>query len=384
MTVFLDNSATTFPKPESVYRAVEHAFREIGVGPGRGGYGRGLAATRLVFEARETLADFFGLEDSSRLIFTHSATEALNLAVTGLLREGDHVVSTTMEHNSLVRPLHLASQRGVEITWVEGDAQGSLDPRRIAEALRPSTRLVALAHCSNVTGTVQPVGEIGALAKSVGALLLVDAAQSAGVIPIDVAALQIDLLAVPGHKGLFGPPGSGFLSIAEGVELMPFFVGGTGGYSSSIEQPETLPERFESGTMNTPAIAGLQAGVTFVRETGIDTIRKHEAALIAKLHEGLGEIPGAVLFGPTDPAMHCGPVSFTLAGCDPAQIAFLLDRDYEISVRAGLHCAPLAHRTIGTYPAGTVRVSPGYFNTSGDIESFLLALRTVATAVGPY
>ncbi len=380
MAVFLDNSATTFPKPEPVYRAVEHALREIGVGPGRGGYGRSLAATRLVFEAREVLADFFGISDSSRLIFTHSATEALNLAVAGLLREGDHVVSTTMEHNSLVRPLHLVGQRGVEVTWVEGDARGFVDPRRIAAALRPTTRLVALTHCSNVTGTIQPVGEIGALAKNVGALFLVDAAQSAGVVPIDVADLRIDLLAAPGHKGLFGPPGSGFLAISEGVELSPLFVGGTGGYSSSLDQPEALPERFESGTMNTPAVAGLKAGVEFIRETGIDTIRKHEAALVAQLRDGLRGIPGIVLFGPVSSEAHCGPVSFTAAGYDPAQIAFQLDRDHEISVRAGLHCAPLAHRTIGTYPAGTVRVSPGYFNTAAEIESFLRALRTIVAA----
>ncbi len=382
MAVFLDNAATTFPKPESVYRAMEHAFREIGVGPGRGGYGRGLAATRLVFEARESLADFFGIGDSSRLIFTHSATEALNLAVAGLLREGDHVVSTTMEHNSLVRPLHLAGQRGVEVTWVKGNDRGFVEPHRIAAALRPTTRLVALAHCSNVTGTIQPVGEIATLAKQAGALFLVDAAQSAGVIPIDAAALQIDLLAAPGHKGLFGPPGSGFLSIAEGVELMPLFVGGTGGYSTGLDQPKALPERFESGTLNTPAIAGLKAGVEFIRETGIDAIRKHERALVAQLREGLGEIPGVVLFGPASPEAHCGPLSFTVAGYDAAQIAFLLDRDHEICVRAGLHCAPLVHRTIGTYPAGTVRVSPGYFNTAGDIESLLQALRTIVAPAG--
>lgn len=380
MAVFLDNAATTFPKPESVYRALEHTLRDIGVGPGRGGYGRGLAATRLVFEARETIADFFGVGDSSRLIFTHSATEALNLAVVGLLREGDHVVSTTMEHNSLVRPLHLIGQRGVEVTWVEGDTQGFVNPCKIAAALRPTTRLVALAHCSNVTGTIQAVGEIGVLAKQVGALLLVDAAQSAGVIPVDMAALQIDLLAAPGHKGLYGPPGSGFLSITEGIELMPLFVGGTGGYSTGLDQPEALPERFESGTMNTPAIAGLKAGIEFIRATGIDVIRKHESALVAQLREGLGEIPGVLLFGPPSPEAHGGPVSFTVAGYDAAQIAFLLDRDHEISVRAGLHCAPLAHRTIGTYPAGTVRVSPGYFNTTGDIESLLQALRTIVSS----
>jgi len=377
MSIFLDNSATTFPKPESVYREVEIALREIGVGPGRGGYARGLAATRLVFEARETVADFFGIADSSRLIFTHSATEALNLALLGLLREGDHVVSSTMEHNSLVRPLHLAARRGVAVSWVAGDANGFVDPARIAAALLPATRLVAITHCSNVTGTLQDIGALGALAKNAGALLLVDAAQSAGVVPIDVGSMAINLLAVPGHKGLFGPPGSGFLYVGEGVELDPLIVGGTGGYSIGFEQPSALPERFESGTLNTPAIAGLKAGVEFIRATGLDAIRTREASLVGRLVEGLRGIPRLTLHGAVPLERHCGPVSFTVAGIDPAQIAFRLDQEYEICVRAGLHCAPEAHRTIGTYPGGTVRVSPGFFTTESDIDIFLRALRAI-------
>jgi cysteine desulfurase/selenocysteine lyase len=377
MSIYLDNAATTFPKPEQVYRAVERALREVGVGPGRGSYRRGLEASRLVFEAREAIAGLFGVRDSSRIVFTHSATEALNLAILGLLKPGDHVVSTTMEHNSLVRPLHLAKQRGVAVTWVAGDRSGLVESRQIAAAIRGNTRLVAITHCSNVTGTIQPVGEIGLLTRNAGILLLVDAAQSAGAIPIDVNDLNIDLLAIPGHKGLFGPQGTGILFIAAGVELMPLMVGGTGGFSAGVEQPDVLPERFESGTLNTPGIAGLKAGVEFVREIGVAAIRRKEAALVAPLVEGLPAIPGVIPFGPRSPEMRGGPVSFTVTGHDPAQIGFRLDREYDISVRVGLHCAPQAHRTIGTFPGGTIRVSPGYFNTEQDIEIFLRALRDI-------
>ncbi len=238
MSIYLDNAATTFPKPEQVYCAVDHALREIGVGPGRGSYRQGLAASRLVFEARETIAGLFGIRDSARVIFTHSATEALNLAVKGLLKPGDHVISTTMEHNSLARPLHLAEQNGVEVTWVAGDQSGVVESRQIAAAIRGNTRLVAITHCSNVTGAILPIGEIGAMTRNAGILLLLDAAQSAGTLPIDVNALNIDLLAAPGHKGLFGPQGTGFLFIAEGVELTPLLAGGTGGFSAASGQPD--------------------------------------------------------------------------------------------------------------------------------------------------
>ncbi len=377
MSIYLDNAATSFPKPEAVYLAVEHALREIGVGPGRGSHRQGLAASRLVFEAREAIAGLFGVGDSARVIFTHSATEALNLAVNGLLKPGDHVVTTTMEHNSLARPLHLAEQSGVEVTWVAGDKSGMVESRQIAAAMRGNTRLVAITHCSNVTGAIQPIDEIGALTKKAGIRLLVDAAQSAGSIPIDVNALGIDLLAVPGHKGLFGPQGTGFLYIAEGVELRPLLVGGTGGFSTSVEQPDTLPERFESGTMNTPGIAGLKAGVEFVRSTGVAAIRAKEILMVNQLLEGLKAIPGVVPYAPGSAEMRGGLVSFTIAGHDPAEIGFRLDSEYDIAVRVGLHCAPSAHRTIGTYPGGTVRVSPGYFSSEQDIETFLRALGSI-------
>lgn len=377
MSVYLDNAATTFPKPDSVYRAVEYALKEIGVGPGRGGYRRGLAASRLVFEARETLASFFGITDSSRLIFTHSATEGLNIAVNGLLRPGDHVVTTTMEHNSLVRPLQHALKRGVDITWVPADDEGSIDPDSIAAALRPHTKLVAVSHCTNVTGTVQPVAQIGKIAKEAGIVFLVDAAQSAGYLPINVNDLNIDLLVVPGHKGLLGPQGTGLLYVSKMVELSPFLVGGTGSFSSDATQPDDMPDKFESGTLNTPGIAGLKAGVEFILSTGREKIRQREMQLVQLVLDGLKEIPGITTYVPANPERRGGVVSFTVAGMDPATVGFLLDRDFDISVRVGLHCAPMAHQTIKTFPEGTVRVSPGYFNTEDDINALISALHSI-------
>lgn len=374
MSLYLDNAATSYPKPDAVYDAVNHALREIGVGPGRGGHRRGMAATRLVFEAREAVASLFGIADSSRVVFTHSATEALNLALFGLLLPGDHVVTTTMEHNSLVRPLHLLQARGVAVTWVEADRRGFVTPAQIAAALRPETKLVALSHCSNVTGSVQPIDEIGCAARSAGVHFLVDAAQSAGMMPIDAPALGIDLLAAPGHKGLLGPQGTGILYVAEGIELTPLIVGGTGGFSAGAEQPVAMPERLESGTLDTPGIAGLKAGIEFIRDVGIDVIAAKEQRLIAAVVEGLGALPAVTCHGPLPGDPRGGVASFTVAGIDSQEVGFRLDRDYDISVRVGLHCAPDAHRTIGTFPGGTVRVSPGYFTSDRDVEDFLAAL----------
>ncbi|GAW66231.1 cysteine desulfurase [Geoanaerobacter pelophilus] len=376
MPVFLDNAATSFPKPETVYQAMDAALREVGVAPGRGGYRQSLAAARIVYEARSALARFFGVSDSSRLIFTHSATESINIAVNGLLKPGDHVVSTRVEHNALLRPLHLAATRGVEVSYVASDRFGVVSEREIERALRPDTRLVALAHCSNVTGAVQPIEAIARLARQRGALLLVDAAQSAGFFPIDVERIGIDLLAAPGHKGLYGPPGTGVLAIADGLKLEPLMVGGTGGSASSPEQPDQLPERLESGTINTPAIAGLKAGVDFLLSTGLEAIRAREELLVGELLEGLRATPGVEVYGPLQ-GERGAAVSFNAAGHDPAALSYLFDSQYEISVRAGLHCAPDAHRSIGTYPAGTVRVSPGFFNTEADIEFFLKALHEI-------
>jgi cysteine desulfurase family protein len=355
---------------------MDAAMREIGVAPGRGGYRKSLAAARIVFAARSALARFFGVSDSSRLIFTHSATESLNIAVSGLLKSGDHVVSSSMEHNALVRPLHLMRERGVEVSFVPADRDGTVSECAIARAMRRNTRLVALAHCSNVTGNVQPIGEIARAARQGGALFLLDAAQSAGYFPLDAEGMGIDLLAAPGHKGLYGPPGTGILAVAAGIQLEPLLVGGTGGNSSSPEQPEQMPERFESGTMNTAAIAGLKAGLDFLLETGMDQIRAKGKLLIEELLAGLRATPGVVVYGP-QAGERGSAVSFNLEGHDPATLGFLFDQDYDISVRVGLHCAPDVHRTIGSYPSGTVRVSPGFFNSEADITYFLKALHEI-------
>lgn len=377
MSVYLDNAATSHPKPDSVYRAADRALREIGASPGRGGYRSAMEATRLLFEARETLAELFGIRDSSRLVFTGSATEALNLAIGGLLRPGDHVVTSSMEHNSVVRPLHLAELRGVEVCRVPCDRRGLLNPRDVAAALRSDTRLIAVTHCSNVTGTIQPVEEIASLAARAGVPLLVDAAQSAGLLPIDVSDSGIAILAGPGHKGLMGPPGTGFLYLAEGIDPAPLMVGGTGGFSTTPDQPAEMPARYESGTVNLPGIAGLRAGAEFVLATGTDAIRRREGKLVGLLLDGMASIPGITLHGPLPGSERGGIVSFTVEGMDPALIGFTLDREHDIFVRTGLHCAPDAHRTIGTFPEGTVRVSPGFFNTEDEIEAFLRAMERI-------
>lgn len=377
MSIYLDNAATSYPKPESVYNAVDMALREGAGSPGRGGHRGGISAARIILEARETLAGLFGIHDSSRLVFTHSATESLNLALLGILKPGDHVITTSMEHNSMARPVHLACMKGVEATWVEAAGNGLVSPDDISAAIRPETRLIAVTHCSNVTGTIQPIQAIGEIAKRRGIPFLVDAAQSAGCIPIDVREMQIDLLAAPGHKGLMGPPGTGVLFIAEGVELDPLLVGGTGTSSASLVQPDTLPEKFESGTQNTPAIAGLLAGAEFVASLGVSRIADHEASLVKQLMTGLGFIDGVHVYGQGVETPRGSVVSFTMDGLDPSNVGFLLDNEYEISVRTGLHCAPKAHQSIGTYPAGTIRVSPGWFNTCEEIAVLLEALEQI-------
>jgi cysteine desulfurase family protein len=377
MSIYLDNAATTFPKPEAVYRAQDDAARSIGVAPNRGGYGQSLAASRLIFEARESLAALLGVTDSSRMILTHSATESLNLAIKGVLRPGDHVVTTSMEHNSLARPLYAAASAGVEVDWVRADGDGYVTAAAIIAALRPDTRLVALTHCSNVTGAVNPVAEIGALLKERGVLFLVDGAQSAGSLPVDITAMNIDLFAAPGHKGLYGPQGTGLLYVGPGIELAPLLHGGTGGGSTELDLPAELPERYESGTMNTPAVAGLKAAVDLLLHKGVSAIHAGEQLLVARLIAGLAPLDGITVYNAGLNRPRGSVVSFTAAGVDPSRIGFLLDTNYGIAVRVGLHCAPLAHKTIGTFPEGTVRVSPGMFNTEDDIDRFVAAVAEI-------
>jgi cysteine desulfurase family protein len=375
--VYLDNAATTWPKPPVVEKAMVDALREKGGNPGRGSHRLALEAGRLVYHTREVLAGLFNVGDSSRVVFTINCTEALNLALKGLLKPGDHVLTSSMEHNSMIRPLKALSASGVEYTAVLCNQRGELDPGDLERGLQPNTRLIALTHASNVTGTLLPIAEAGVLARRHNLVLLVDAAQTAGVFPIDVEALNIDLLAFPGHKGLYGPPGTGGLYVRDGISLTPLRYGGTGSQSESEEQPEIMPEMFESGTVNTVGIAGLGAGVEFLLQEGLDRIREHEAALLEQLRSGLAAIPGMIIYGPGRQPQ--APVlSVNIRGNDSGEVAFLLDRIHQVAVRPGLHCAALAHRTLGTTKQGTVRFGLSYFNTAEEIRQAIKAMEELS------
>jgi len=372
--IYLDNAATSFPKPETVYQATDRFFRTRAANPGRGTHRLALLAGESVRETRETLARFFNIPDAHRLVFTASVTMALNLALKGLLQPGDHVLVSSLEHNAVIRPLNSLASQGVEYDFVPGGPYGILSPADLERALNKNTRLVAVNHGSNVCGTVQPLKELGDYCHKKGLLLLADVAQTAGILPVDVQDMKIDLLAFTGHKGLFGPPGTGGLYISDGIELKPLVEGGTGTSSELPRQPAELPGGLESGTLNTVGLAGLKAGVEFILGEGLAKIRAHDLALMEQLLRGLAKIPEVKLYAPPEPQSMAPVLSFNLAGWSPQEVAYLLDARDQIAVRAGLHCAPLAHRTLGTFPAGSVRVSPGYFNRPEEVETFIQAI----------
>jgi cysteine desulfurase family protein len=376
-SVYLDNAATTYPKPEPVYSAIMRFMREVGGSAGRSGHRRSVEAGRVVYSAREELAGLFGISDPLRLAFTKNATEALNMAIWGLLEPGDHVVTSSMEHNSVIRPLHAAGRFGITHTVVTCDVEGRLDPAALREEIRPDTRLIVLTQASNLTGTILPVADAAEIARASGVTLLVDAAQSAGRLKIDVEADGVDVLAFTGHKELFGPQGTGGLYVREGVELTPICFGGTGSRSSSLEQPELMPDRLESGTLNAPGIAGLGAGARFVGDTGVEAVRSHELELLERLSEGLARLPDVTVLGPDRPSDRVGIVPLTFSRLWPTQAAELLDTRYGIATRPGMHCAPLAHRTIGTIETGALRVSFSYMNTASDIDYLLKCLAEI-------
>lgn len=311
-------------------------------------------------------------------MFTGNATVALNLAIKGLLRPGDHAVTTSVEHNSVTRPLRRMQEAGVSVTVVPADSTGAVSAGAVASAFRRKTRLVCLVHASNVAGAIQPAAEVARAARRAGAFTLLDASQTAGSIPISLRDLPVDLLAAPGHKGLLGPQGTGFLYVREGVPLVPLIEGGTGSRSESDRQPEFLPDALESGTPNSVGIAGLGVSLSWLLRKGVETVRRKEEKLLGELLEGMERIPGVTVFGPRDPSRRISVVSLLVEGKDPAKVGHRLEKEFGILVRAGLHCSPASHRTLGTFPEGTVRVSPGPFTTRREVLAFLAALRKIA------
>jgi cysteine desulfurase/selenocysteine lyase len=384
--IYFDNAATSWPKPPGVAEAMVHFLEEVGANPGRAAHRLAVEAGRIVYGAREAVAELFHAPDPLRIVFCPNVTEALNLALRGLLRPGDHVVTSAMEHNAVMRPLRALESGpergsgGVEVTVVQCSPEGLLDPAAVEAAIRPDTALVALNHASNVVGTLLPVAQVGAICRH-GPLLLVDAAQTGGAYPIDVQAEGIDLLAFTGHKALGGPMGTGGLILGERVDerqMEPLVRGGTGSNSEREVQPDFLPDMFESGTPNAVGLAGLAAGVRWVLARGVDAIRAHEVALTRQLIGGLRAIPGVTVYGTLDAELQTATVSFNVAGMAPSEVGLRLDDEYGILCRVGLHCAPAAHRTLGTFPDGTVRFGLSGFDTSEEVEAALAAVEKLA------
>ena len=380
--LYLDNAATSWPKPEKVYQTTDAVLRSVG-SPGRSDHFGSRAADRIVYNARERLTHFLGGEDPSRCVFAFSATDALNMAMKGLLNKGDHVLTTPYEHNSVSRPLHALAHRGlISLSEIGCHGDGTLDLVGLPGLFQHNTRLVVCTHASNVSGTLFPIEQIASVARKAGVLVMLDAAQTAGVYPIDVEKMGVDLLVFTGHKGLLGPQGVGGLYVRSGINLRPWREGGTGSRSHEVLQPKIMPDLLEAGTMNVPAIAGLEAGLEFIEEEGLTRIREHEVRLAGMLRGGLREIPCAVVHGPEDPEQGVAVVSFTLEGVDCGALGFALEETYGILCRTGLHCAPGAHRCLGTFPEGTVRLSPGCFNTEEEGEYVLKAVREIAEITG--
>jgi cysteine desulfurase/selenocysteine lyase len=375
--IYFDNAATTFPKPEEVYRAVDKCMREYCANPGRSGHRLSMEAGRVILDAREKLAKLFNAKKSDNIIFTLNATDALNTAIKGIVKRGDHVITTSMEHNSVLRPLKQLEEIGVETTIVPCKKTGELNLDLLEAAIKPSTRLIVTTHASNVTGCLIPIEAIGDIAKKYNITYVVDAAQTAGVYNIDLSRCNIDVLTFTGHKGLMGPQGVGGFYIREGLEMRQLREGGTGSMSESLIHPELLPDKYESGTPNTPGIAGLAAGLSFIEAVGIENIRAHEEELTKYFLEQIREIEDIEVYGPVELEKKVPVVSLNVRNRTSAEVSFWLDNNFNIATRPSLHCAPMAHRTMGTIDIGAVRFSFGYFNTMNEIDVAVNALKSI-------
>jgi len=380
--IYLDNAATSFPKPEDTYVFMDRFYRSHGVNPGRSGYDLCMEAGQLVDDTRKLLTAFFNGTDPNRLVFSYNSTDALNLALFGMIGRGDHVVTTALEHNAVLRPLHhLSVEVGVEVEHVPFDARGFVDPDEVARRFKANTRLVAVNHASNVIGTVQPIAEIGRLCRERDIRLVVDASQTAGKLPIDVQAMNIDVLAFTGHKSLMGPTGIGGMYVREGVEIRHTRAGGTGVRSAQRSHLDEYPWRLEYGTPNVVGIAGLHAGLKWILERGLASIEAHEARLLRMLVEGLRAVPGVTLYCQDDLADHIAVMIFNIDGFEAGDTGTVLDVDHDIACRTGLHCAPRVHEQIGTDRIhGAVRLGIGPFNTDDHIAAAIRAVREIAAS----
>ncbi len=384
--IYLDNAATSFPKPDIVHDTIRDFYRNNGVNPGRTGCDLAINAEQMIHGTRKKYSAFFnkslvdaGIEkDPNRLVFTMNATMSLNLIINGTVGPGDHIVTTLLEHNSVIRPVNHRVRDGAEATYVKPGSDGYLDPQDIAKAIKPNTKLVILNHGSNVTGVVQDLEAIGAICKEKGVQFAVDSAQTAGVLPIDMAECNISFLAFTGHKGLFGPTGTGGICVADDAEIEGTVYGGTGVRSAVPYHLEEYPYRIEAGTLNLAGIAGLSAGLDWILGKGIDNIYKHEIGLFEKLQTGLSEITGVKLWGTTKLENRCATLSLSVENFDAQDVGTILDVEYGIQTRTGLHCAPLIHEFYGSAPRGTVRFSIGPFNTEEHIDAALNAVTEIA------
>jgi cysteine desulfurase family protein len=376
--IYLDHAASSWPKPPQVADAMVEAVREYGANPGRGSHAMAVRASRTLFNTRRALAKLFAINNPNDISFTLNTTMALNMGIKGFLKRGDHVICTAVEHNSVRRPLEYGKTAdGIEVTYVQVDRTGLLRMDSLKEALQANTSLIVCTHSSNLLGSILPIADIVTWARSHGVRVLVDAAQSAGVLPIHVGEMGIDMLAFPGHKGLLGPQGTGGLYISPEIDLEPLLQGGTGSQSEAIEQPKVRPDRYESGTQNTPGIAGLGEGVRYVLNETVEKIHTIEWNLTQKLMYGLQDVPGLQILGPAPNIVRTGIVAFTLADAESAEISHVLDRDYGIAVRAGFHCTPMAHTCAGTQSTGAVRASLGCFTTESDVEALIHAVKEI-------
>ncbi|WP_315121591.1 aminotransferase class V-fold PLP-dependent enzyme [uncultured Clostridium sp.] len=373
--IYLDNAATTFPKPEKVYDEVLNCMRNYAANPGRSSHDLSIKASAKILETREEIASLFNISNPFNIIFTKNATEALNIGIKGILEKGDHVITTVTEHNSVLRPLSSLVEKGISITFLGIDEEGYVDINALKEKINENTKLIVINHVSNVIGAVQNISEIGKIAKENDIIFMIDASQSAGSIEIDVKKDNIDLLAFPGHKGLLGPQGTGGLFINEGIDINYFSHGGTGSNSNLLNQPNFLPDKFESGTLNVPAIAGLCEGIKFIKTIGINNIKNYEEELTDYLISEIQKLSFIKIYGPIN-KNRSSVVSINLEGIDSSTVGYLLNQR-DIAVRTGYHCAAMIHNSINTSNLGTVRISSNYFNTLEHIEKLIKALKDI-------